>query len=91
MPSTRSLPEGGDGVDSDRERRIEDASSLRETMRRIVPHASDATERLDRRIEDGTLDGRTETKELREVLEHVQTLSLEVSEELDAYQDRHAR
>ena len=29
--------------------------------------------------------------EAREALERVQTLSLEISEELDAYQDRHAR
>ena len=54
-------------------------------------YASDAAEALDARIEDGTLDGRTEAEELREALERVQNLSLEISEELDAYQDRHAR
>jgi len=32
-----------------------------------------------------------EVVEAREALERVQTLSLEISEELDAYQDRHAR
>jgi hypothetical protein len=31
-----------------------------------------------------------EAVEVREVLERVQNLSLEISEELDAYQDRHA-
>jgi hypothetical protein len=31
----------------------------------------------------------SEAVEVREVLEKVQTLSIEVSEELDAYQDRH--
>jgi len=31
-----------------------------------------------------------EAMEVREALERLQALSLEVSEELDAYQDRHA-
>ena len=79
-------------MESNRERILEDASSLRETMRRIVRYISDATERLDHRIEDGTLDGRMEAEELREALERLQALSLEISEELDAYhnQYRHA-
>jgi hypothetical protein len=38
-----------------------------------------------------SLNGRTEVEELREALEHLQAASLEVSEELDAYQQRHAR
>jgi hypothetical protein len=50
-----------------------------------------AAETLDARIEDENLDGQTEATELREALERVQALSLEVSEELDAYQNRHAR
>lgn len=70
---------------------LEDAVSIREAMRRMVRFTSEAAESLDRRIETGTLDGRTEAEELREALERVQTLSLEVSEELDAYQHRHAR
>jgi hypothetical protein len=79
-------------MESGRELILEDATSLREAMRRMVRSASDATESLDRRIEAGTLDGRTEAEELREALERVQALSLEVgSEELDAYQQRHAR
>ncbi len=77
-------------MESNRERILEDASSFRETMRRIVRYISDATERLDHRKEDGTLDGRTEAEELREALERVQGLGLEISEELDAYQNRHA-
>jgi hypothetical protein len=69
---------------------LEDATSLRDAMRRLVRYASDATEALEARIEDEDLDGRTEAAELRETLESVQNLSLEVGEELDAYQYRHA-
>ena len=45
---------------------------------------------LDDRIQDESLDGQSETLELREALERVPALTLEVSEELDAYQNRHA-
>ena len=45
---------------------------------------------LDARLEDEDLDGQVEAVEVREALERVQSLSLEVSEEVDAYQDRHA-
>jgi hypothetical protein len=76
-------------VDLEFELILEDATSIREAMRRMVRYASDAAESLDLRMEDGTLDGRTETRELREVLERVQDLSLEISENPDAYQDRH--
>jgi hypothetical protein len=69
---------------------LEDATSLRDAMRRMVRYASDATDALDARIEDEDLDGRTEAVQLRESLDRVQNLSLEISEELDAYQDRHA-
>jgi hypothetical protein len=37
------------------------------------------------------LDGQAEAVEVREALERLQTLSLEVSEQLDAYQQRHTR
>jgi hypothetical protein len=57
---------------------------------RICAWAKNAAESLDARIEDD-LDGMVEAAELREALERVQNLSLEISEELDAYQDRHAR
>ena len=53
--------------------------------------AQDAAEALDARIEEENLDGQVEAEELREALERVQALSLKVSEELNAYQDRHAR
>jgi hypothetical protein len=59
-------------------------------MWRLVRYASDATEALEARIEDEDLDGATEAEELREALKRVQNLGLEISEELDAYQDRHA-
>ena len=68
-----------------------DAISLREAMRRLVRYTSDAAESLDRRIEEGTLDGLTETEELQETLERVQALGLEVGEEIDACQGRQAR
>jgi hypothetical protein len=49
--------------------------------------AQDAAETLDARIDDDeTLDGQAEAAEVREALERLQALSLEVSEELDAYQ-----
>jgi hypothetical protein len=53
--------------------------------------AQDAAETLDEKIEDENLDGLAEAVEVRETLERMQTLSLEVSEELDAYQQRHGR
>jgi hypothetical protein len=70
---------------------LEDATSIRDAMRRLVRYASDAAEALEARIKDENLDGRTEAEELHEALERVQNLSLEISEELDAYQDRHGR
>jgi hypothetical protein len=64
-------------VQSDPELILEETVSIREALRRMVRYTSVATESLDRRMEDGTLDGCTEAEELRE--------------ELDAYQMRHAR
>jgi hypothetical protein len=78
-------------VEPEAELILEDASSLLDAMRRIVGYTSDAAEALEARIDDEDLNGRTEAEELREALERVQNLSLEISEELDAYQDRHAR
>ncbi len=51
--------------------------------------AQDAAEYLDARMESEDLDGRTEAVEVSEALEQVQKISLEGSEELDAYQNRH--
>ncbi len=73
------------------ELRLEDARSLREGLWRMAQLAQDAAETLDEKIEDENLDGLAEAVEVRETLERMQTLSLEVSEELDAYQQRHGR
>jgi hypothetical protein len=60
-------------------------------MRQISQEASVAVDLLDTKIEDECLSGRTEVVDIRTILELVQALSLEVSEELDTYQERHAR
>ena len=69
--------------------RMEDISSIRDAMRQISQEADAVVELLDVRIENEHLDGRTEAEDVRTVLELIQNLSLEVSEELDAYQQRH--
>jgi hypothetical protein len=71
-------------------RRLEDISNIRDAMRQISQEASVAVDLLDAKIEDERLDGRTEAEEVRTILELIQNLSLELSEELDAYQERHA-
>ena len=71
--------------------RLEDISSIRDAMRQISQEAEAVVELLDMRIEDEHLDGSTEAEDVRTVLELIQNLSLEVSEELDAYQERYAR
>ena len=70
--------------------RLEDISNIRDAMRQINQEAAVAVEVLDSRIEDERLDGITEADEVRTILELIQSLGLEVSEELDAYQERHA-
>jgi ferric-dicitrate binding protein FerR (iron transport regulator) len=70
--------------------RLEDISSIREAMRQISQEAQALVELLDVRIEDEHLDGTTEAEDVRSVLDVIQTLTLEVSEEIDAYQNRHA-
>jgi hypothetical protein len=52
--------------------------------------AQDAAESLDGQIEEENLDGLVEAVEVRDALGRVQDLSVEVSEELDAYQQRYA-
>jgi hypothetical protein len=69
--------------------RLEDASNIRDAMRQISQEAQAVVELLDVRIENEHLDGRTEAEDVRSVLEFIQNLTLEVSEELDAYQERH--
>ena len=90
MVATRSLPKGGRrGV---RARTHPGRRSLDPGRAgRIAQLAQDAAESLDVRIEDEDLDGQAEVVEVREALERLQALSLEVSEELDAYQQRYAR
>ena len=78
-------------MDSERELMLEDAQSISEGLWRIARLAQETAELLDERIEDENLTGMAEAVEVREALENVQNLSVEVSEELDAYQDRHAR
>jgi len=70
---------------------LEDACSIRERLWRMAQLTQDAAETLATRIEDEDLDGRAEVVEVREALERLQVLSLGVSEELDAYQQRYAR
>jgi hypothetical protein len=70
--------------------RLEDITSIRDAMRQISQEAEAVVELLDVRIEEEHLDGRTEAEDVRSVLELIQNLSLEVSEELDAYQERDA-
>jgi hypothetical protein len=69
--------------------RLEDISKIRDAMRQISQEAEAVVELLDLRIENQHLDGRTEAEDVRSVLELIQNLSLEVSEELDACQERH--
>jgi hypothetical protein len=67
-------------VDSDRELMVEDAHSILDGLWRIARLAQDAAESLDGQIEDEDLDGIEEAVKVREAIERVQALSLEVSE-----------
>jgi hypothetical protein len=78
-------------VKPNREPILEDGCSIQERQWRMAQLAQDAAETLDARIEDEIFDDRAEAVEVREALERLHALSLEVSEELDAYQQRHAR
>jgi len=49
----------------------------------------DAAEALDVNLEDEDLDVMAEAVEVREALERVQALNVEISEELDAYQTQY--
>jgi hypothetical protein len=70
--------------------RFEDISSIRDAMRQISLEAQAVVELLDMRIEDEHLDGRTEAEDVRSVLELIQPLTLEASQDLDAYQERYS-
>ena len=70
--------------------RLEDIASIRDAMRQISLEAQAVVELLDTRIENEHLDGTTEAEDVRSVLELIQSLTLEASEELDAYQERYS-
>ena len=70
--------------------RLEELSSIRDAMRQISLEAQAVVEFLDVRIENEHLDGSTEAEDVRSVLELIQSLTLEVSEDLDAYQERNS-
>jgi hypothetical protein len=70
--------------------RLEDITSIRDAMRQISQEASVAVDLLNAKIEDERLDGRTEAQDVCAILELIQSLSLKVSEDLEAYQERHA-
>ena len=76
-------------MEADRELILEDAGSISEGLWRMVQYAQDAAESLDARIDAEDLDGQAEAVEVREALERLQALSLVVSEEVDAYQNKH--
>jgi hypothetical protein len=78
-------------VEADRELILEDAHSISQGLWRTAHLAQDAAESLDARIGKEDLDGLAEAVEVREALERLQAVSIEVSEELDAYQNRYAR
>jgi hypothetical protein len=71
--------------------RLEDLSRIRDAMRQISQEAQAVVDLLDLRIEDEHLDGWTEAEDVRSILELIQSLTLEVSEELDAYKQRYTR
>jgi hypothetical protein len=69
--------------------RLEDISGIRDAMRQISQEAAVAVELLDAKIGDESLDGSTEAEGVRMILEVIQDLTIEVSKELDVYQERH--
>jgi uncharacterized membrane protein len=70
--------------------RLEDISSIRDAMRQISLESQAVAELLDVRMEDTHLDGSTEAEDVRSVLELIQSLTLQVSEDLDSYQERYS-
>src|SRR5215208_8323280 len=89
MVAMGTQPKGGAGVDSDRELILEDARSISQGLWRMVRLAQDAAVSLDGRIEEEDVNGIEETVKVRAALARLQALSVEISEELDAYRQRH--
>jgi hypothetical protein len=85
-PNLRSIRCGGRA-----RTHLDDARSIGQGLWRIAHLAQDAAESLDTRVGNEDLDGLAEAVKVREALERLQTISIEVSEELDAYQQRYAR
>jgi ferric-dicitrate binding protein FerR (iron transport regulator) len=71
--------------------RLEDLSSISDAMRQISQEAQAVVELLDAKIEAERLDGRTEAEDVRSALELIQSLILEASEKIGAYQERYSR
>jgi hypothetical protein len=84
------VPIRKDSVEADRELILEDAHSISYGLWRMAHFAQDAAESLGARIEDEDLNGMSEAVEVREPLERLQTLSVEVSEEIEAYQNTYS-
>ena len=70
--------------------RLEDMSSIRDAMHQISLEAQAVVDLLDVRIENEHLDGSTEAEDVRSVLELIQSLTLDASEDLDTYQRRYS-
>jgi hypothetical protein len=90
MVAMGSQPKGGAGVHSDRELMLEDARSISQGLWRMVRLAQEAAESLDGGIEED-LNGIEDAVAVRAALARLQALSVEISKELDAYQQLHAR
>jgi hypothetical protein len=69
---------------------LENIMSIRDAMRQISQEADAIVKLLDARIETEHLDGNKEAEDVRIVLDLIQSLTLEVGEDLDAYQEQHS-
>ena len=77
-------------MEPERELILQDARSILGGLWRMARYAQDTSELLDARIDAEELDGRTEAVEVREALERLQAISIEVSEEMGAYQNKYS-
>ncbi len=77
-------------MEDERELILEDACSISDGLWRMARYAQDVAESLDAKIDGEDLDGQAEAVEVREALEWLQAFSLGISEEIDAYQNKHS-
>jgi hypothetical protein len=77
-------------VKADRELILDDANLLWEGLWRMVHYAQEAATLMYAGIEEEDWDGKIEGVEVRETLERVRALSLELTQDIDADQNRHA-